>query len=683
MREEMLGGERVVGVFHRGRGNFFRFPPVQWTLLQLFDGVRTYDEVADLFSQQTSLTVAVEEVRTLAESLEESDFWYRSAQERTFALNDVLNAPRNRLSRRPTKNALAQISFSVIDPDGFLTWLDGKIGSFLYSSGFTLLALLLFFVEAFIFVTRWDFFAPDLVLFYTFTSKSFAELAQFWLLFFVIGFFHEMAHGLTCKHFGGQVHKMGFLLLYLTPAFFVDITEIWLCSSRRHRSYAIIAGIWIELIFCGSSMIVWLNTQPGQWGHNFCYEVILMTGVAAIVLNLNPLAKFDGYYLMTEWIGIPDLKERSTAFLSGWVQRGLLGLDAELPVVARGHVPFFVAYAFLSGLYSYVLLSTVVRLTYNIGSHWLGEFALIPAVLLAYKVFHSRLAALRGVLKRVWSKHVSTGRMTPALTASLLILLALVLLPIRRDRESGLFVIEPEHSSVLHAPEEGTVSAVFVDEGEEVRMGEPLLQVRSVTVDSLRSSATAQSDAARFATFNAQLSHSSLGSAASGRDAALRSEALAGRTQASLLVRAPADGVILTRDPAALTDRSVGSGEPLLTVAEYGSRVARIFIPAAALNRIQPNAEVALIEPGQFGVLHARLPALEGDAVALPPGLATNTGLKGVAAPTYYYARIRLDDPTGRLELGMSGDVILFGARRSLFARAWNVGSNLFCAHVW
>jgi len=157
------------------------------------------------------------------------------------------------------------------------------------------------------------------------------------------------------------------------------------------------------MVVCGIAMVIWTNTVAGQWIHDFSYQIILITGIAVVVVNLNPLIKLDGYYFFTEFIGIPDLKERSTAFVSGWFQSRILGLPVEAPVVLRRRAAFFAIYAIISGAYSYALLFVVVRLSYNITSKWMAEFALIPAGALAFMVFRSRIRALGGVTVRFWN----------------------------------------------------------------------------------------------------------------------------------------------------------------------------------------------------------------------------------------------------------------------------------------
>ncbi len=104
----------------------------------------------------------------------------------------------------------------------------------------------------YVFMSRWGDIGRDTLTYYTFTDKGARDLAEFWMLFLILAFFHESSHGLTCKHYGGQVHNMGFHLIYLTPAFFVDVTEACVYASRWQRFVTIIAGIWVEMIFCAA-----------------------------------------------------------------------------------------------------------------------------------------------------------------------------------------------------------------------------------------------------------------------------------------------------------------------------------------------------------------------------------------------------------------------------------------------
>lgn len=683
IREDVLDGETVFGVLQRGKANYFRLQASQWNLALLFDGVRSYEEIATLYTSETGTLATPEDVRFFAENMEENDFWYKSPQEKNLALSEKLMAQRGRRANRKSKVNFAHIAFSAWDPDQYLTWLDKRAGGFIYSNWSLIVVVLLFLFEATVFVAKWHLLGPDIKLYYNFSRKSFLDVVEFWVLLLALGFIHETAHGLTCKHYGGEVHSMGLMFLYLTPAFYVDVTETWISGTKMQRLATIIAGIWIEMVVCGLAMIVWTNTQPGPWIHDFTYKIILITGVAVIVMNLNPLIKLDGYYFFTESIGIPDLKERSTAFVSGWFQNRVLRLPIEVPVVPRRRILLFVVYALISGAYSYLLLFVVVRLAYNIASHWLAEFALIPAGALAFAVFRSRMRPLRDVATRAWRQNFASGvRWSPARIVAVVVALAILFLPLWRDREDAMFMVGPSQSVTLHAGISGRVSEVFVKEGDTVVAGQPLLAMSSPAAASMRSAADTQADSARFETFSAELSGKSVGSGAARQNAAARSSGLALEAQKSLVLTASTSGIVMTRNPGALLDQNVGYGESLLRVAGDGPRTLRIFVPVSALDNIPAGAEVAVIPPGRFSAIRMTLGPLDGEAVNLPEGLVMKQDYKGIELPTFYSSRMVLP-ASEQLPLGTAGRAKIFGLRRSLFGRFVTVIVNLVRSHVW
>jgi membrane fusion protein (multidrug efflux system) len=230
---------------------------------------------------------------------------------------------------------------------------------------------------------------------------------------------------------------------------------------------------------------------------------------------------------------------------------------------------------------------------------------------------------------------------------------------------------------------QGRVNAVLVQEGEKVRAGEPLLQMSSITAAAMQSSAAAQTDNARFQAFSAQIHGESIGTAVAQQNAASRATGLAREAQSSLVISAPADGMILTRNPEVLRDQDIASGQPLLKMADLGSRVVRIFIPASALDRISPGAEVALALPGQFTVLRITLASPGGESEVLPPGLTAQQDYKGIKQAVYYSSRMVLPDSADNPPLGVSGQAKIFGVRRSLAGRGLRLALNLVKAHVW
>jgi putative peptide zinc metalloprotease protein len=684
IREDVVDGEPMISVYQRSTANLMRLKPTQWQLACLFDGVRSYEEIAAAFGAESGTPLGADEVRTFAENMDEGGFWYKNPQEKNIAMNEKLAAQRSRRAESGSSFNVAHISFSAWDPDRYLSRLDQTIGKYVYNRWMTLFAVLLILLQIVVFITKWSLIGPDLVLYFNFSKKTSSDLVEYWLLLFAVGFIHETAHGLTCKHFGGEVHSMGFMFLYFTPCFYVDVTETWVSASRLERMATVVAGIWSELLLCGIATIIWLNTQPGEWIHDFCYKLILLAGLAVVAINLNPLIKLDGYYLFAEWLRIPDLKERSTAFVIAGVQRHILRLPVDVPVVSRRRVPLFVLYALASGVYSYLLLVLFVIFSYNILFHWFAELALVPTALLAVLIFRSRLIGVRNfALGLIRSKAADgTLRLTPLRALVAIALLVLLFVPIARDREDAWFVIEPSETHEVHAGVAGRVLAVYVKEGDAVESGQVMARLQSLNAASAGEEAEAQVAASQAHVFNAELQHSGLGPALAGQQAAQRSSTIAREESAQLAVTAPAAGVVATREPEGLLNRDVTTGETLLTIVDPTRLVARLFVPVSEMDHLRLGDTVSLQLPSHFSEIHGRLGTMEGSAMPLPPGLVASQDYKGMVLPTFYTTRMPLGASSG-VRPGMSGEAKIFGKRRSLAGRMVTVFGNVLRTHFW
>src|SRR5260370_7131063 len=102
-----------------------------------------------------------------------------------------------------------------------------------------------------------------------------------------MAFFQESAHAITCKHYGGGVHATGFHLIYLTPAFFVDVTEVWVYANRFQRVVTALAGIWTELIICSLATLVSWGPPPARSIPHLPYKPAFTPGLTRLPLNLT------------------------------------------------------------------------------------------------------------------------------------------------------------------------------------------------------------------------------------------------------------------------------------------------------------------------------------------------------------------------------------------------------------
>ncbi|MGA7168034.1 MAG: HlyD family efflux transporter periplasmic adaptor subunit [Candidatus Sulfotelmatobacter sp.] len=682
-REQIENEVPTVIAMVSGGSYIMRFTPEQWKLVQLFNGERSYQDIAELFRAQTGISFTDEEVREFADPLDECGLWHKTALEITTTAAQKQADERQRKAKK--KIDLALMTFSTWDPDDYLTRVYARL-SFMYTKWFTLLTLGMFSVTALIFISGFGEIWRDTVRYYTFTEKSGADLAEFWLLFCGLGYFHECAHGLTCKHFGGAVHSMGFMLVYLSPAFFCDVGEVYVYGGKWPRVAAIMAGIWVELMFCSVASVIWWGTPAGIPIHDFAYKIMLITGVAVILMNMNPLIKLDGYYLLGELVGLPTLKEDSTEFLSSWVKRNVFRLPVEVPYQRPRRRWFFVGYALLSGLYSYTLLFVVVRLAYNICSRFSPQWAFLPAALLAFLVFRSRLRSAARFTKDFFIDKRETFRAwrhNPyKVAAGGLVALAL-LAPVWRETVGGRFVLEPEKRAIVRAAVPGQITEVLAEEGMPVAAGTPLFLLRNLRLETAADETGEKLRSAEAQTREAELTYTNLGAARA------ESESEAGRSRsvleqvAALKVTSPISGVVASPRLRDRLGSFVQEGEVLADVDDARTLRARIFIPDFQVHRIRTGAPASLKAEALFFPIRGRVVSVAPVSSDLAPGLMQEEKYKGNAPPTYYVATVLVSNAEGRLRSGMSGDAKIEVRRRSIVEGAWETLRQLIQRKVW
>src|SRR6201998_1603713 len=274
----------------------FNSPPLNWKLAQLFDGQRSYTEIAELYSQQNGMEYDVGEVREFAAELEAIEFWYKTPQENNILLiQQSTEERRKKLHQRGRWADLSMVVFPAFNPDRFLTSLYSHT-KFIYTAWFTTLTLIAFAMTAGITATHWSEIGRDTGEFYNFSDKTWGDIFIMYGLVLAVVVVHEFAHAYVSKHFGSRVTAMGFALVFLTPALYTDTTEAEVMSSRYERFVVTIAGVWSELMICSIATYIWWGTPPDTLIHNGAYFLMMITGFVSVLVNWNPLMKLDGYH---------------------------------------------------------------------------------------------------------------------------------------------------------------------------------------------------------------------------------------------------------------------------------------------------------------------------------------------------------------------------------------------------
>jgi len=684
-KEHVEKGKPIVIAKVPGSEVVLRFSPEQWQVVRLLDGKRSFEEISELSLEETGVSFSPDDIREIASFLtDNTDFIYKTPIEKNILLKHQLKGQRKKRGRFHIADFTDITVMEWPRADDYVSKLYPYL-NFMYTRNFVLLTLAMFTVMLWMWADKFGVIWNDSFEFYNFTAKSGRDLVEFWFLFAGMAFFHETAHGLTCKHFGGNVEKMGFTLMYFAPSFFCDASQVWIYGGKWERIATSIAGIWVDLILCFAATVVWWGTATGMWIHDFSYKVMMVTGIGVSLLNLNPLIKLDGYLIFCELIHEPDLKERSTRFLSSWMHKNIFRLPAEIEYVPRRRRVFYICYAILSGIYGYLLLSFLMVLTYHILRSYSPEWAFIPAMAIGYWVFRARIKLLVSFMKLLYldKKERVRAWFTPVRLVLVGTLVLLLVIPVWPEFAGGPFLLEPSQVALIHATVPGVVTDVYTEEGWAISAGKPILRMRNLDLASEVAATRAELQLASARALQAQLRYSGVGAAQQERQQLVEKDRLLSQKLANLEVLAPISGIVLTRNIRDMLGQPLQEGAEIASIADGSIMRARVYIPEFSMRDVAVGSAVRLRISGGQGLRSGLLSSVAPVSAVAEDGLVPKEQLKGINPSHYYMGLVELRNEKGDLRPGARGNAKIFVAHRSLAEFVWRFSRDLVGRRVW
>jgi putative peptide zinc metalloprotease protein len=405
-----------------------------------------------------------------------------------------------------------------------------------------------------------------------------------------------------------------------------------------------------------------------------------------VLINWNPLMKLDGYHMMCEILGVADLKENSTAYVSAWVKRHIWGLPVEVPYIPRRRRLGFGVYALLSGLYSYTVLYVLARFVGNVFRNFNPDWSFIPELGTGALIFRSRIRTLVNFMKFVYLDKKDRVRawFTPARSGAVAAaIVALSLLPLWHESAQGRFLLEPANRAVVRNLVPGLVTDVHVDEGMGVASGAPLVRLRNLPLQSKLARSEADYAVASMRATSSSLHYSVFGPALEERNRlAQQSEQLESEAS-NLELISPISGVVLTPHLHDRLGAYVPGGTELVEVVDVSQMRARIYVSEHDIYKVKIGASARLHVEGFFRKWDTRAQTIAPVSSEIEPGLAESTRYKGLLPPNFYLVDLLVPNPGGRLKSGMIGTARIYGRKRSLAGLAWQEIARFFARKVW
>lgn len=560
-------------------------------------------------------------------------------------------------------------------PEGLLRTLYPGFG-WMFSAQAALPAIVLMIVAVLMLASHWTQFTAASAT--VFSRDNWLWLLGAWVALKVI---HELGHGLVCLRYGGSIRETGLIFAVFAPLAYVDASASWAFRSRWQRIHTAIAGVYVELVIAAVSAVAWTQCDSAIVRH-LLQNVIIMASVSTLLFNLNPLMRFDGYYVLSDLLQIPNLSSQSNAALQSLMHRILLGGSAGRPSAI--------------GMQRWILL------TYG-ASAFCWRFLIVLTLLIAASVlFHGAgivLAAVGVVLwfgRPIWGMCVGVIRLRQQHPERLLraSMISLVFIAVLTLGLMGLpaplmstapGIVDFTDGQIVRAVTAGFVDAVHVENGQEVVAGDVLISLRNDEVTNRFVDLRQQVDQEELRLKTASSGHDSGAiSIAQGNLTSLTKQLAECQKQLNgLQLRASRAGRVIGRDLKSLHATYAEAGVELLTIGLENEKEVRLSIdqknlPASialvgqslrirvgthpAMNgtllQVNPRANRSIPHPALAAVNGGPLPVVEPDAeeksssgerlrltehrftaiVQLPPDDAAilNCGERGVASLGLY-----------------------------------------------
>lgn len=532
----------------------------------------------------------------------------------------------------------------------------------------------------------------------------------FWLMAAVgiVKVLHEFGHALACRHSGGECRELGFMLLAFTPCLYCNVSDVWLLPDKWRRIAVSAAGIGVELTLAGICTFLWWYSEPGAF-HSLCFSIMLVTSLGTLFLNGNPLLRYDGYYVLSDFLETPNLRSRATAAVRRCGARVLFGVREPADGIVRSRMTApLVVYGCAATLYLWFVIVVILRFVHDA----LKPAGLAPlAVLLAVLVIGGKLVGT-GVAStqrvRAWR---SAGLIRPvrfsigclALTAALAIVL-FVPFPFRvsapcvlspRDTRSAFVTVPGSRSAEPDAPR--------IEYGDPVSAGQPVLQLVNHELEQetlrLRTERDRQAsvvEGLRLRQFNDPSAAAALPTAEAELrdcDERWRQRVL---DEEELVVRAPANGVLwpppsedslphgrLRREGLPLDERNqdayleVGTVVGVVGVPDRFDAVLAVdqadmlYVRAGQSVRLRFGQSAPRIVTGTVTDVDARPLEAAPAPLVLSRRLAAEVDEDGMARPirTAFQVRVAIDEASPPFVVGGVGEARIVGEDMTLAAR--------------
>jgi putative peptide zinc metalloprotease protein len=461
---------------------YYRFKEQEHFLIQLMDGDHSLDDAQKEYEKRfRPERLTLEDLEGFGQQLLTAGL----AQNESPQAGKQLFDRRKKRKRSEWMQALTNILYikiPIVDPDKLLNWMLPHL-RWIFTTWFMAVSITTMAAAILLVATHFETFRDKLPDYHEFFS--FGTVAYLWAALGIVKVIHEFGHGLSCKAFGGEVHEMGALFLVFSPCLYCNVSDAWTLPSKWKRIIISFAGIYVELIIAAIATFVWWNTPAQPFINNMSLSLMVVCSVSTVVFNANPLMRYDGYYILADWLEIPNLRDRSNRFLQRLFMDYCLGIEVQPEqYMALWRRVMFVFYAIISYIYRWVITFSILYFM----SQFLKPYKL--GVVSGMLAFAAAASMVGWPLYRLGKNLHKRGRLpdmkpvrvtiTTAVIAAILFFVLFVPVPVSRVRGLALVQVQPDHTDNVVVLLPGILDEIRVRDGQQVHKGDPLAKLHNL-----------------------------------------------------------------------------------------------------------------------------------------------------------------------------------------------------------
>lgn len=642
-------------------------------------GIGVAPAVVAAVNAETTLRIHARQVDALARFLAANGLTRRHGPDGVRQLQDEERAAHRSVAAWLLHNYLF-VRLPLVSPDAFLE-RTAPLARRLFGRSFLILLLLCFVTDMVLLSQRWDSMVTAYPHFF-----SLAGGAMFVGALALAKLVHELAHAYTAKLAGCRIPTMGVALMVLWPVLYTDTSAAWRLTRRRDRLAIGAAGVAAELALAIIATLAWALLPDGLW-RSGAMILATVTWVTTLSVNLNPLMRFDGYYLLSDLLDVPNLQARAFTMARERMRRFLWGLEAmTTDVVASSTRIAMMAYAYATWLYRLVLFTGIALLVYHMA------FKLLGLLLFAVEIGWFVLLPVVREMRLWWSmRRKARGRRVVVTLASITLVTILAALPVQQVI-SFPAVLAAERHTRLYPPAPAQVERMRVAEGQEVTLGEVVMELSAPDLENALSQTRQRMEGVEW-----QIAHLTNLPDIRDRILVLEEELAAAKAEMAghlaqrerLQVRAPFAGQVTRVAEGMVPGQWVSTTTAMVDIVAFTPLVAEGYVSEADVEHLSEGARGRFIPDGSLGEsLEVRVRQVDGMpavTIAHPHLASVNQGTiatrkdeRGRLIPTEAAFLVRLAVEAGRGEQQRRGTVVVSAPARSLLGKAWLWGGALF-----